>query len=281
MHYAIEVVPLGDYADPRNILRLAKAADAAGWEGLFVWDHLGYVWGAAASDPWVSLAAVAAVTTHLKVGVAVSPLPRYQPHVLARTLVSLDLLSSGRLILGAGLGAIPEEFTVFGGPGDTRQRAGMLDENLALLEQFFSGEPVNHRGEYYIAEGITFTPLPLQRPRFPIWIGGESRAGLRRAARWDGWIAGTTDEHGQITKSPEALAEQAVYIQEHRTSEAPFDIALSGYTEPGQSDLPQAYAQAGCTWWLESLHGYRGSVDEMLARVIAGPPNSTGQEPPP
>jgi len=226
----------------------------------------------------VDLAAAAAVTTHLKVGVGVSPLPRYRPHVLARTLASLDLLSNGRLILGAGIGAVPEEFTVFGETADNRQRAGMLDEYLELLEQFFSGEPVTHRGEHYIADGITFSPLPLQRPRLPIWIGGESRPALRRAARWDGWIAGTADENGQITKSPRALAEEAAYIQEHRTSAAPFDIALTGYTEPGQTDLPQAYARAGCTWWLESLHGYRGSVEEMLERVIAGPPNPTGQK---
>ena len=66
MHFGIEVVPLGDYADPRNVLELAIAAEKSGWEGLFVWDHLGYVWGAPAADPWVTLSAVAAHTRRLK-----------------------------------------------------------------------------------------------------------------------------------------------------------------------------------------------------------------------
>jgi probable F420-dependent oxidoreductase len=271
MHHAIEVVNLGDYADPRNVLRLAEAAEAAGWEGLFVWDHLAYVWGAPAGDPWVILSAAAAVTERLKLGTSVSPFPRYRPQVLAQTMASLDLLSSGRLIFGVGLGAMPEEFSSFGESGDFRQRAEMTDEGLDLLQRFFSGEALDFQGEYYTARGVTFSPLPLQRPRIPIWIGGESKPAMRRAARWDGWIIGGTDENGNVTRTPEQLAGQIEAIHQHRSSSTPFDVAMTGTSEPGQGEHPQAYARAGLTWWLESLHGYRGSMDEMLRRVKAGP----------
>ena len=93
MHFAIEVVPFGDYADPRNVVSLARAAEAAGWEGLFVWDHLGFVWGASSADPWVTLAAVAQATQTLKLAPFVTPLPRRRPHMLANTLATLDQLS--------------------------------------------------------------------------------------------------------------------------------------------------------------------------------------------
>src|SRR3990172_9488132 len=98
MHYAIEVVTLGDYADPRRVVQFAQAAEDAGWEGLFVWDHLGFVWGAPAGDPWVILSAVAQATRQLRLGTAVTPVPRRRPQVLANTLATLDVLSQGRLI---------------------------------------------------------------------------------------------------------------------------------------------------------------------------------------
>jgi alkanesulfonate monooxygenase SsuD/methylene tetrahydromethanopterin reductase-like flavin-dependent oxidoreductase (luciferase family) len=272
MHFAIEVVNLGTYSDPRQVLRLAEAAEAAGWEGIFVWDHLGYTWGAAAGDPWVILSAVAARTERLRLGVSVAPLPRYRPHVLSLTLASLDLLSGGRTILGAGLGAMAEEFSAFGEDPSPHRRAAMTDEFLALLERLFSGEAVTHHGQYYTVEGLTFCPRPVQRPRIPVWIGGESPGALRRAARWDGWVVGGTDETGQMVKTPEALAEQVTTIRQQRKSSTPFDVAMTGVSDPGQAERPRSYADAGLTWWLESLHGYRGSPEEMLQRVQSGPP---------
>jgi probable F420-dependent oxidoreductase len=271
MRYGIVVSNLDDYADPRLVVRLARAAEEAGWETFFVWDHLGFVWGSPSSDPWISLSAVAVRTTHLKLGTAITPLARRRPQVVANALASLDLLSGGRMIFGAGLGGVREEFTAFGEPGDAKERARMLDEGLTVLDGLWSGEPLTHHGQHYHLENVSLAPLPLQRPRIPIWIGGEGAPALRRAARWDGWLAPATSPEG-MAKDPERIAEMVAEIQHHRRADTPFEVAVDGYSEPGDPTLPRAYEAAGATWWLESIHGMRGPLEAMIARVEAGPP---------
>ena len=274
MRYGIVTANLGEYADPRVAVSLARAAEAAGWEAFFVWDHLGFVWDTPSGDPWVILSAVAASTTRLKLGLSLTPLARRRPQVVANALASLDLLSGGRAIFGAGLGGVPEEFTAFGEPGDAKERAAMLDEGLHILDGLWSGETVTNRGRHYAVQGISLAPLPLQRPRIPIWIGGESPPALRRAARWDGWLAPATSHDGTPTmaKSPGRIAGMVDEIWRHRTTEGPFEVAIDGYSEPGDAGLTRAYGAAGATWWLESIHDVRGPLDEMMARVNAGPP---------
>jgi alkanesulfonate monooxygenase SsuD/methylene tetrahydromethanopterin reductase-like flavin-dependent oxidoreductase (luciferase family) len=274
MHYGIVMSNLGGYADPLLAIRLARAAEEAEWEAFFVWDHLGFVWGSASSDPWISLSAVAVSTTHLKLGTAITPLARRRPHIVANALASLDLLSGGRMIFGAGLGGVTEEFTAFGEQGAAKERAAMLDEGLTVLDRLWSGQKVMHHGQYYAVENVSLAPLPFQRPRIPIWIGGESAPALRRAARWDGWLAPTTSPDGTpiMDKDPGRIAEMVAEIRRHRTTDTPFAVAVDGYSDPGDPTLPHAYEAAGATWWLESIHGMRGSLDEMIARVEAGPP---------
>jgi alkanesulfonate monooxygenase SsuD/methylene tetrahydromethanopterin reductase-like flavin-dependent oxidoreductase (luciferase family) len=276
MRYGIVTANLEEYADPRVAVRLARAAEAAGWEAFFVWDHLGFVRGVPSGDPWVILSAVADSTERLKLGLAVTPLARRRPPVVANALASLDLLSGGRAIFGAGLGGAPEEFTAFGEPGDAKQRAGMLDEGLTILDGLWSGETVTHHGPHYTVEGVSLAPRPLQRPRIPIWIGGEGAPALRRAARWDGWLAPATnpDRTPTMAKGPQRIAEMVAEIRRNRTTEAPFEVAVDGYSEAGDPTLPRSYGVAGATWWLESIHGMRGPLDEMMARVEAGPPET-------
>lgn len=272
MNYGIEVVTLGDYANPRLVVRLAQAAEAAGWQGLFIWDHLAFAWGVPSGDPWVILAAVAQATTQLKIGTAITPLPRRRPHVLANTVATLDLLSEGRVILGLGLGGILQEYTAFGEQANAQERAQRLDEGLEVLNRLWSGEKTTHHGLHYTVDAVTLAPLPVQRPRVPIWIGGESRPALRRAARWDGWVIGGVNQEGQMTETPEKLAEKLAYLQRHRQAAVPFEVALTGYSTSAGGSLTEEFASAGATWWLESLHGFRGSFEELLARVVAGPP---------
>ena len=275
MRYGIVTANLGEYADPRVAVRLSRAAEEAGWEAFFVWDHLGFVRGVPSGDPYVTLAAVAASTMHLMLGLAVTPLARRRPQVVASALASLDLLSAGRAIFGAGLGGAPEEFTAFGEPGDAKRRAAMLDEGLTILDELWSGESVTRRGPHYTVEGVSLAPRPLQHPRVPIWIGGESPPALRRAARWDGWLAPATSHDETSTtmaKSPERIAEMVATIRRHPTTTAPFEVAIDGYSESGAHELPRAYGEAGATWWLESIHSVRGTLSEMMARVEEGPP---------
>src|SRR5918998_4266113 len=125
MHYGIVTANLGEYADPRVVVRVAKVAEEAGWEAFFVWDHMGFVWGSASSDPWINLSAVAVSTGRLRLGTAITPLARRRPQVVANALGSLDLLSGGRMIFGAGLGGGAGGVTAFGEPGGAEGRGRM------------------------------------------------------------------------------------------------------------------------------------------------------------
>ena len=273
MKYGVEVINLGALADPRMIVKLAQAAEAGGWEALFVWDHLAFAWNVPASDPWITLAAVASATTRLRLGTAVTPLPRHCPHILANMLASLDTLSDGRVTLGVGLGAQPQEYTAFGESADAKLHAAMVDESLEVLTQLWSGEKVDHHGAHYTVDNVTLMPLPVQRPRIPIWIGGVSVPALRRAARWDGWIIGAVSDDGRsMLKTPEQMAEHIAIIRKHRILTTPFDVAMTGYSTPTEGSLAREFEAAGVTWWLESLHLFRGTFDEMITRALAGPP---------
>jgi alkanesulfonate monooxygenase SsuD/methylene tetrahydromethanopterin reductase-like flavin-dependent oxidoreductase (luciferase family) len=269
VHHGIEVVPLGPYSDPRAVVRLAEAAESAGWDGLSIWDHLVFPYGA--GDPWVTLAAVAAVCDRLRLVTAVAALPRYAPQQLARTVAGLDLLSGGRVTLGVGLG-VDADVVPFGGPADPRVRARMLDEGLEVLLALLTGDEVTHRGAFFTLEEVRVLPTPVQRPRVPAWIGGSSPGALRRAARWDGWVIGAVDEAGTVTLPPEALADHVTRIRRERGDATPFDVAVTSISEPGDTSGVRAYEDAGATWWFESISPSRGSEAEMLERVAAGPP---------
>ena len=168
MKFGIEVVPFGIYSDPRNVVELAQVAEAAGWEGLWIWDHVLFPYGV--GDPWISLAAVAAATKTIRLCTGISPMPRYRPHLLARMLTGLDILSQGRVIFGTGLG-VASDFSPFGEPDDDKTRAEMTDEGLDLLEILLSGEQFSHTVKYYTAKNVRLEPTPLQKPRIPVWIG--------------------------------------------------------------------------------------------------------------
>jgi alkanesulfonate monooxygenase SsuD/methylene tetrahydromethanopterin reductase-like flavin-dependent oxidoreductase (luciferase family) len=250
-------------------MELAQAAEAAGWEGIVLWDHLLFPYGA--GDPWVTLAAVDAVTSRIKLCTGVAALPRYKPQLLARILAGLDLLSDGRVIFGVGAG-VDFDFTPFGEATDAKTRAAMLDEGLSFLHGLLSGQPFTHHGRYYSAQEAQLVPAASQQPRIPTWIGGDSQAAFRRAARWDGWIIGTVDEQQNITLTPAQLAERVQTIRSHRTSAGPFDVAVDGCTQPTDGALVAEYAAAGATWWFEAIFGTRGSHAELLQRIMAGPP---------
>lgn len=267
MRHGICLANIGTYADPRVAVRVAEQAEAGGWDGIFVWDHLAFVWGPPAADPWTTLAAIAVSTDRLLLGTAVTPVARRRPQVLANQVATLDVLSGGRVILGAGLGGAPSEFGKFGEPTDEKVRAAMLDEGLDVIRQLWSGEEVTHRGTHYTVDAVKLAPTPLQK-RLPIWIGGNKEPSQRRAARWDGWIPDTGYPPGRGA-TPEDVAAGIDRIRSTRDAGAPFDVAVLG--ERSKSD-PALYELAGATWWLENLHDDRGTPEEVLDLVAAGPP---------
>ena len=263
MRFGICLANFGTYSDPNVPMQLAQAAEASAWDGVFIWDHLAFAWGPPAADPWTVLAAIATSTNRLRLGTAVTPVARRRPHVLAHQVATLDNLSGGRVTFGAGLGGVTSEFGKFGEPTDAKVRSAMLDEGLELLRRFWSGEEVTHHGEHYTVDGVTLAPAPVQE-RLPIWIGGNRPPSLRRAARWDGWLADGADPTG-VTLSPDDITRSIATIGRSDG----YDVAVLGESDRMN---PGAYAQAGATWWLENLHDKRGGVDEMLALVQQGRP---------
>jgi alkanesulfonate monooxygenase SsuD/methylene tetrahydromethanopterin reductase-like flavin-dependent oxidoreductase (luciferase family) len=264
VRFGLHVANIGTYSDPRNVVRLARVAEDSGWDALFVWDHLAFVWNGPSADPWVTLAAVATATDRILVGTGVTPVARRRPQVLASELATLSNLSSGRCVFGAGLGGVEREFGAFGEPTDPRERAAMLDEGLEIIRGLLAGEQVSHRGDYYAVDDVVLQMSP--KHRVPIWIGGRSLRALERAARFDGWFAESCD-HDRMTMSPDDLRAAVERIGR----EPGFDVVIEGYSRPGEHDLRDSYARAGATWWFEELHDRRGDGDAMLARVEAGP----------
>jgi alkanesulfonate monooxygenase SsuD/methylene tetrahydromethanopterin reductase-like flavin-dependent oxidoreductase (luciferase family) len=190
--------------------------------------------------------------------------------VLAHQVATLDALSCGRVVFGAGIGGVPREFGAFGEEERARVRAEMLDEGLEIVSRLWAGEEVRHRGEHYTVDGVRLQP-PTTRGKIPIWIGGNSRAAVRRAARFDGWAADTF-ELREMTVSPGELAEKVAELQVLRDgSNAPFDVVVFGYSDPGDDALPAAYEVAGATWWLEYFHDARGPLEVTQRRIAAGP----------
>ena len=193
MRFAVDVPNFGDFADPRLFADLARRTEEAGWDGLFVWDHVTHSKQARRqiADPWVLLTAAALATQRIRLGPMITPVPRRRVSKLAREVTTLDRLTGGRMILGVGLGApVPDEYGTFGEPTDLRLLAAHLDEGLEALNLLWSGEPVTFRGEHVVVDDVAFLPTPVQRPRVPIWVAGiwPAKAPMRRAARWDGAV---------------------------------------------------------------------------------------------
>ena len=248
-------------SDPAAVAGLAALAEERGWDGFFVWDHVGYRPPVEAiADPWVTLAAVACATERLRIGPMVTPLPRRRPVKLARETATLDLLSAGRLTLGVGI-ANGEELPQTGEELDARVRGRMLDEGLEVLAAAWSGETVQHRGEHYVVDGVRFLPRPVQRPGIPVWVAARygNPAPLRRAARYEGvFPIGVT--------APDQLREVVADVARSRTRTDPYDVVVGG--PPGTD--PAGFEQAGATWWAVSFP-VTSTLDQVTGVLRAGP----------
>ncbi len=267
----------GDFADPRRLADLAHQAEAAGWDGFFLWDHVirRRPWQAMV-DPWVSLAAVAMQTDRMIIGPMVTPLARRRVSVVARQSATLDRLADGRLRLGVGLGAPDDEFTRFGENAEPKRRARILDESLDALELLWSGKSVSYRGEHVIVDDVEFRPTPVNG-RVPIWVAGGWPGGapFRRAARFDGvWPVAKAGGYLSVEEFIECVA----FVQSQRTSlDAAFDACFIDRSPPGgdaeTSDKLGRLTDGAMTWWIESLDDPTVAFDHHLERTLAGPPS--------
>jgi alkanesulfonate monooxygenase SsuD/methylene tetrahydromethanopterin reductase-like flavin-dependent oxidoreductase (luciferase family) len=264
MRHGLDIHIFGDFADVRVIAELAKAVEAGGWDGFFIWDHIGI--DQPTADVTVALAAIALATERIRFGPMVTPLPRRRVQKVAREFASLDRLSNGRTVLGVGLGFPPEmEYAAFGEPASDRTRAERLDESLEVLTELWRGGPVDFDGSHLHVHTKVSTPGPVQAPRIPIWVAGSwpgARRAFRRAARYDGVYPMPSD----IARGMTLTVDEISAMREVIGRDDDFDIVV---TAPPDGD-PRAYEHAGATWWLEVCT----AADEAFTRAAAGPTRS-------
>ena len=264
MKLGVHAPNFASLASPADLADLAARAEAAGWDGFFLWDHVARPEGTfPMAEPWVALTAVAMRTERVRIGPMVTPLARRRPWNVARQVASLDELSGGRVTLGVGLGiSSGPEFHQFGGEeGDPRVRGDMLDEGLQLLRAAWSGAAVRHAGPHYQVDDVTFLPAPVQ-DRVPIWGATERASGrpVRRAAALDGVFP--------IGLTPSDLPILLDNVARHRPAGLDgYDVVITG-TDPGEC---AAWRKAGATWWLREL-SWRAPLSESVAVIEAGPP---------
>jgi probable F420-dependent oxidoreductase len=253
----------GPWATPQNVVSVAKDAEAHGFRGLWSFqrwladDSLAGVYQSVL-DPMILLGYAAAVTSRARLGLAIVNGPFYAPVAIAKQFAALDVLSSGRLDGGVGLGWSPIEYAAAGVPMQRRGRR--FDEWLDCLDVLLSGEEVSFDGKYYTVPPSRIAPRPVQQPRPPLLIGGTADRALRRAAtRGDGWVSSSRAsmddvraavrvvraEADKAGKAPETV--RCVVRGVTKPQDAPIDgerPVLTGSLDQIRSDLA-AYADAG------------------------------------
>ncbi len=253
------------WADADEVGDLAAAAEDSGWDGIFVWEP---VWGV---DAWISLALAAVRTNHIRLGTLLTPPSRRRPAELASQVATVDRLSQGRVVLSVGLGAVDSGFEAFGEECDRRTRAELMDECLDIVTGLWAGQPFSYAGKHYTVAPTEFPTIghTVQRPRVPIWcVGAINRPRtMARALRWDGILPQVlVDGKGEhVTLDDVAALRQQV-------GDRPYDIVIEGaFSE----HAPGAWADAGATWWIESMWDAMGQAEPALAafdRLGEGPP---------
>jgi probable F420-dependent oxidoreductase len=255
---------------PADFAAVAQAAETAGFESLWIPEHLVFPAempatypytetgqppvfpGSPLYDPWVTLAYMAAATERIRLGTQVYILPLRHPLVTARAFTTLDVLSRGRAVLGIGVGWMEEEFELAGQEFATR--GSRTDEIIEILHRLWTEKEIHHRGTHYDLGPLRFEPKPAQKPHPPIEVGGASPAALRRAARLgDGWQAIGDLDVEAIGASVKGLEEMG---------------AKAGRTGPFEITTPSAL---GAT--LDAVRRYE---DVGVTRLSLGPPFRRG-----
>jgi hypothetical protein len=268
----------------REQVEQAVLAEAAGWDGVFVWE------AAYGVDAWTLLAAMAERTTRIRLGTMLTPLPWRRPWKVASQAATLDQLSNGRAILAVGLGAVDTGLGQTGEVMDRRQRAEMLDEGIDLIAGLWSGD-LTYEGRHYRMdlsprEDLKDGLRPVQSPRVPIWVVGAwpREKSMRRALRCDGLLPVCMADKGFRSTTPDDIRAMRSWLEERGLGNPNFDIVMEGETPADDPDaateIAQPWADAGCTWWLDARwelpHHGDERVKQVRARLDAGPPGERG-----
>jgi alkanesulfonate monooxygenase SsuD/methylene tetrahydromethanopterin reductase-like flavin-dependent oxidoreductase (luciferase family) len=265
--------------DPAALIDLGVAAEHAGFDGYFLWDHIVFSDsgdGPPILDPWAVLAVIAARTSRIQLGTVVTPVPRRRPWQLARMTTTLDRLSGGRFILGVGIGSPAYgDFGIFHEPSGGRERAELLDEGLDVLAGLWSGEPFAYTGKHLAVDRVRFTPVPVRRPRIPVWVAGVLPAPrpIARAARWDGFVPIRLADRALARPSAADIAQAGSQIAAQRGDLNGYDMVVWAEVADNldaQAALFADYQQAGATWWIETARPSGDWWEGIQRRVAAG-----------
>jgi alkanesulfonate monooxygenase SsuD/methylene tetrahydromethanopterin reductase-like flavin-dependent oxidoreductase (luciferase family) len=279
VRFGVSLPNFGTGLDAAAVADLARAAETAGWDGFFLWDHLLFSRTApvAVADVWTLLAAAACSTERILLGPMVAAVPRRAPWDLARQCVTLDRLSKGRLILGVGLGSPPDaDFEAFGLPSDLLSRAGRLDETLELVASLWSGEETSYEGRYVRVDNVTFLPTPHQ-PSIPIWVAvtAKRKRPVERAARCDGAVPLGSDLGCPTLQWFEDLAQELGTARGGPGLDG-YDLVALGSTFGLERDAAAAHVaafeRAGARWWMEMFDPFRHHVADVRDHASLGPP---------
>lgn len=260
----------GPLATRDNLLLVAREAEARGLESVFVSDHVALPfesktpYGGSRSgtfpvpptdtflEPLTALALVAAVTERVKLGTTVLVLPHRHPVLAAKTIATLDNLSGGRMIVGAGVGWLRDEIELFGVPYE--RRGAWSDEALGVMKRCWADERSKHHGEFFRFDDVGCFPKPAHDPYPPLWIGGNGPAAFRRVARFgDGFHAAWS--------TPEVMGEQIrdVWRACGETGRLGTDLIFSVRAGYGIREQPSTHATA-------SLVGPPAFIVEQIRR---------------
>jgi probable F420-dependent oxidoreductase len=264
MQLGIHLPHVGRKAGPDAIRRAAEQAEALGFADVWVSEHIivprgaPYPPSALFYEPVLTLTWAAAYTTRVRLGTTVLVLPMRHPVPLAKELSTLQNLSRGRLILGAGVGWMEAEFAALGAP--FHERGKRMDEGLAMMRALWTDDPVSFPSRSIPAEISDMRMLPHPCAPIPIWIGGSSDAAIRRATRQDGW-------HGSRT-TPEQAAAMVARLRAVRPEES-FTISLRAAWDGKDADELRgrlsAYAEAGVQHVM--VEPFARELDDWLAQV--------------
>ncbi len=277
MHFSLElptprVDRPGEFVTAEAIAEVTRAARRAGFVAVNVTDHPApdTKWldhgGHHALDPFVALAFAAAADPDISLHTNIYVAAYRNPFLGAHSVHSLDVLSGGRLILGVAAGYLKPEYAALG--VDFARRGALLDEALEVLDAVGTGQDVSWQSDQAMARGVRLRPVPASGGRPPVWVGGNSRAAMRRAARYEGWAPFHTGGYSRATRTAtlETVEDLGTGIQEVRTLAAEagrtgsFDVCWSEalLSDPDvavdeRSARVAALAAAGVTWTTVSL----------------------------
>ena len=240
MRYGVFLPVSGRAASRKTLMQAAQQAESLGYDSVWAADRLVMPWKIETTYPYskeatfivppdrpffdtlTCLAFLAGCTEKIHLGMSVMVLPYRHPLYWAKIAATIDQLSTGRLILGVGVGWMEEEFTAMNAP--FKQRGKVSDEQLTLLKQLWSEEHISFHGRYYNVEDIAFNPKPYRKPRLPIWIGGEGKYAQRRAAiHGDAWFPYFV----RITPNELAAGFENVRSEASKVGRKPDDVQLA------------------------------------------------------